>query len=271
MEEQMPVKPTETTTPRLRIRELFATTLLFSSVMISSSEAGGPEYMKLDFKEVPAVEIKGCWDTSGVFVATDIEELPRAQRPKLRGEIQAVDPGNSEITMYGIRIRIDQETQVADTEKGISAIEDLEIGRRVEVSCEINSENKWEARKIKVTDIKESDKIKGSITRVAVDGAPPDTLEIHGLLILLVGETDVNEPGSFFEENESDQPVLGGADTNMQSRLVSVYAPRDSYGVKAVCAATPIELPGLGFPDAACRYHDTMGITIGGTDATDAF
>jgi alginate production protein len=214
MEELMLLMPTDALFRTDRIKQIAGTIILCILFVVATSEAGNPEYMKLDYGEVPAVEIKGYWDTSGVFIATDIEELPKPRRPKLRGDIQAVDLRNTEITMYGIPIKIDDETQFTDAEKGISAIEDLKAGQRIEVSCKINTEKQWEARKIKASDIKESDKIKGSVTRAAVDGNPPDTLEIHGLLILLITETDVNEPGSFFEEIEFDELAYSGADEN---------------------------------------------------------
>lgn len=206
--------PPNTGLPRIKIRDVLLIITLYSLITAASSRAGDAEYMKLDYQEVPAVEIKGYWDTTGVFVATDIEELPRPRRPKLRGEIQAVDMRNREIMMYGIPISVDDETQFMDAEKGISELRDLKAGQRAEVSCKVNSENQWEARKIKASDIKENDKIKGSITRVSVDGNPPDTLEINGLLILLIKGTDVNEPGGFFEEIEFNELAFSGADEN---------------------------------------------------------
>lgn len=181
---------------------------------VSISNAQRPEYMKLDYQEVPAVEIKGYWDTPGVFVATDIEELPRSRRPKLRGPIQSIDLRNMEITMYGIPIGVDDETQFPESEEEVSAIEDLRVGQRIEVSCKADKDNQWKARKIRTSDIKESDKIKGSITKALVDGDPPDTLEIHGLIILLTRETDINEPGSFFEEIEFDKLAFASVEDN---------------------------------------------------------
>lgn len=238
--------PTDMTPLKFPVKKIAGLLILCSSLVAASSRAGDPEYMKLDYEEVPAVEIKGYWDTTGVFVATDIEELPEPTRPKVRGEIQAVDVNNLEITMYGMSIKIDDDTQFMDSEKGISEISDLEAGQRAEVSCRINSEKEWEARKVKVIDIKESDKIKGSVTHSAVDGDPPDTLEIHGLPILLIKETDVNEPGSFFEENGFRKIDLAEANVTTRSHLVFQYAHHDTYDMPAVYSTRPIEPPDPG-------------------------
>ncbi len=160
--------------------------------------------MKLDYEKIPAVEIKGFWDTTGVFVATDIEELPKPRRPKLRGEIQAINLEGKTIMMYGIRIKIDRDTQFQDTGEKKFSLEKLSPGQRVEISCKVDTNGQWEARKVKVKGIKKSNKVKGNITRAAVDGTPPDTLEIQGLLIILTRETDLNKPTGFYDRTERE-------------------------------------------------------------------
>ena len=160
----------------------------------ASVQAGEPEYMKLNYKNIPAMEIKGYWDTSGVFVATDLEELPKLRRPKLRGEIQDIDYEKKTVMMFGLEISISDKTQFLESGIENYNINNLRPGYRVEVSCKVGQDGKWEARKIKVKDIKQNNKIKGSLTRIAVDGSPPDTIEIFGLHIILIEETDVNDP-----------------------------------------------------------------------------
>ncbi len=189
-------------------------------VAVTTPDAQSPEYLKLNYQEVPALEIKGYWDTSGVLVATDIEELPKPRRPKLRGAIQAIDLENMEITMYGIPIEIHDETQFPELEEEASDFDDLQVGQQIEVSCKVGEDNHWKARKIGTSDIKKSNKIKGSITKAAVDGEPPDTLEIHGLIILLTRETDINEPGSFFEEIEFDEMSFAGPEENSEGMVL---------------------------------------------------
>jgi len=168
--------------------------ILSSTIALSTARSGEPEYMKLNYQEVPAVEVKGFWDTSGVFVATDIEELPKKRLPKLRGEIQKIDKDAKTITMYGRQIKIEDRTQFLETVDEEFTIDNLQEGKRVEISCKVGGDGAWKARKIKVKLIKESNKIKGTLTGISVDGNPPDTLEIFGLLIILNRETDVNEP-----------------------------------------------------------------------------
>jgi alginate production protein len=153
----------------------------------------------MDFENVPALEIKGEWDSeNSVFVAVKIEELPKERRPKLRGEIQKIDPENETITVYGIPIEIDDETQYSDSDGDFKS---LKVGQRVEVSCKIR-EHGWEASKLKLKDVKDSDKIKGTVTRFSIDGESPDTLEIHGLIIILTEKTRIVEPTGFYEDKE---------------------------------------------------------------------
>ena len=201
------------------IQRVLGISLFLSAIALTPSKAGQPEYMELDYHKVPALEFKGYWDTSGVFVATDLEELPKPRLPKLRGSIQGIDLENGIITMYGVPIEIYDKTQFLEAEEEYS-LDDLKIGQRIEVSCKIDESGRWKARKVKVKGIKESDKIKGTITRISVDGNPPDTVEIHGLIILLIRETDLNEPGSFFEEEEFEELALAGAESNSEGIIL---------------------------------------------------
>lgn len=184
----------------------FFTAVLTVLTAPKSIAGGKPEYMKLDYSKVPAVEIKGVWDDqAGVFVASDIEELPQERRPKLRGTLQAVDLEKKSITLYGLKIEIDDRTQFLDSGQEKFTIEDLKVGNWIEVTCNFDEEDgEWEARKIKVKDIKHSNKIKGTITKFSIDGDPPDTLQIHNLLIILNKKTDLNYPteGSLYDETE---------------------------------------------------------------------
>lgn len=188
--------------------------LLVAAGPLAKVEAGHPEYMELDYKNVPALEFKGYWDTTGIFVATDIEELPQPRQPKVRGEIQQIDLKNGTVTMYGVPIEIYERTQFLGMTDEEASSNPLKVGQRVEISCKIDEDGTWKARKIKTKDIKSSDKIKGSITRVSVDGNPPDTVEINGLKILLVEDTDVNEPGSYFEQEEFRELNYTNAEEN---------------------------------------------------------
>ncbi|MEE9554992.1 MAG: alginate export family protein [candidate division Zixibacteria bacterium] len=190
--------------PIVTIGLLFGICLYLFSSQIAVAE-GEPEYMRLDFEKIPAVEIKGDWDNDqGAFITSDIEELPQPRRPKLRGILQIVDSKKETITMYGISIEIDDKTQFTDSGDGLTTINDLKEGQWLEVTCKVREDGNWEARKINHKNIKKSNKIKGTLTGVSVDGNPPDTLEIHGLKILLNRKTDVNYPGSSFQKIEED-------------------------------------------------------------------
>ena len=187
------------------LRLIILTPALVLSMIADQALAGEPEYMKMDFKVIKAVEVEGYWDSSGFFIATDIEELPNPRRPKLRGEITEIDLEKSEITMYGMDIEIDEQTQFIESGDGDMSIESLKVGQRVEISCNIDDDDgEWEARKIKTRGIKDSDKIKFAIAKFHIDGIPPDTLEVDGLKIILDEKTDVNEPASSIEDMENN-------------------------------------------------------------------
>lgn len=176
--------------------------LILMALVFSVVYGGEPAYMRMDFEKIPALEIKGEWDAeNSVFIAKRIEELPKERRPKFRGEIQDIDYEKELITVYGIPIEIDDETQFSGSGDDI---DDFKVGQRVEVSCKVRESGYWEASKIKTSDVKESNKVKGTITRTAVDGEPPDTLEIHGLKIILTKKTKILGPAGSFEDREDD-------------------------------------------------------------------
>ncbi len=177
--------------------------LVFALVSISffggELVAGTPEYMQLTYRVGQAYEIELVTDKNGALTANDIEELPKPREPKLRGEIKSIVADSAVVRMFGINVKFTPETEfVMDgTEK--YSFSSLKQGQRVEISCKISDANEWIARKVSVTNIKKSDKVKGTVTRVAVDGKAPDTLYVSGISILLVPETDVNKPTSYRE------------------------------------------------------------------------
>ena len=142
-----------------------------------------------------ALEIEGYWHEDRVFVATEIEKIPRPRRPKLRGPIEAVDRDKRQIQVYGIPIVVDASTEFID-ERDVVAFESLREGLRLEVSCSIDDNGRLVARKIRTTDIKPNDKIKGTITDVAMDGVAPDSISISGITIILGTENQSRDPGT---------------------------------------------------------------------------
>lgn len=130
------------------------------------------------------LEIEGYWNPSGSFVATDVELVPGSSRPKLRGVIQGLDANERTITLYGVPIRILDDTESGDAEGEPVRLEELNPGQRVEVTCTVEN-GRWEASKVYLRNVKSSDKIKGTATATDLDGELPETVEIHGLLILV--------------------------------------------------------------------------------------
>ncbi len=129
-----------------------------------------------------AMEVEGVW-RDGAFVTDEVERLSHPRRPKLRGTIQTVDRDHGTIRMYGVPIMIDAATEFLDGRR--TRLAALQPGRRIEVSSTIDEDGSWRARKIRTESLKESDKIKGIVTAVAMDGIAPDSLEISGITIIL--------------------------------------------------------------------------------------
>ncbi|MCI0330423.1 MAG: DUF5666 domain-containing protein [candidate division Zixibacteria bacterium] len=165
--------------------------LLFSSVPASASPK--PEYMKLKIGD--AVEVDGEWDKkAGVFVADDIEKLPDPRRPKLRGAIVKILTPEKSFVLFGVKIKVDDKTEFMDNGGQAVRFENFKAKMRVEVTSRVDEFGNWIARKIETGKLKPSDKIKGTVTRLAFDGTPPDTFEISGLKILVVEGTDLFGP-----------------------------------------------------------------------------
>ncbi len=167
------------------------TILLFSSALVPASPK--PEYMKL--KVGDAVEVDGEWDKkAGIFIADDIEKLPDPRRPKLRGAIAKVSSTEKSFVLFGMKIKVDNKTEFMDNGGQAVRFENLKVKMRLEVTSRVDENGNWIARKIEIGRLKASDKIKGTVTRLAFDSAPPDTFEISGLKILVVEDTDLFGP-----------------------------------------------------------------------------
>src|SRR5262245_44775574 len=98
------------------------------------------------------VEIEGIWRADREFTAVQIERLPEARRPKLRGPVGGFDAAAHELRLAGVRIGLDDETQFVDvpTARGPEA---LASATRAEVSCKIDDDGRWIARKIRLQDV----------------------------------------------------------------------------------------------------------------------
>ncbi len=150
--------------------------------------AGTPEYMKLNPSVGIGVEFKGKMNETGLFIASDIEPLARPRSPKLRGEITRWNDQEGVVEIFGQAIALDDKTDFTDSARG-----DLVSGKRAQISCRVDEETgAWIAKSISIANIKASDKIKGTITQMWVDGVAPDTLSIDGFLVILDEDTDLS-------------------------------------------------------------------------------
>ncbi|MCI0330422.1 MAG: alginate export family protein [candidate division Zixibacteria bacterium] len=176
-------------------------TILWFSVFaltlgLSKSTEAGP-YTKL--KEGDGVEVSGSWSGEGIFIARSVEKLAKARRPKLRGTIDKLDRKDSSFVLFGLKIKVEARTLFPARGEGTVGIQALKDGMRLEITCNVSEQGTWTADKIDWNEIKASDKIKGTITRLIFDSKPPDTIEISGLKILVTEETDLYGSARYLE------------------------------------------------------------------------
>jgi alginate production protein len=193
---------------------------LVSGLLPMEAQAGAPEYLQLHAEPGMALEIAGFWDPKiRIFIADDMEILPQERLPKLRGEIQEIGKKDSTIVIFGMPVRVYERTEFIQDGGASVNFGSLKKGMRIEVSCKFDEDGSWKARKIKTNDVKKSDKIKGTLTRVAIDGNAPDTLEMSGFLILLVNETDIVDPTGSLRQIEKELfPDI---------KMADMYSPSD--------------------------------------------
>ncbi|MSR63597.1 MAG: PAS domain S-box protein [Planctomycetes bacterium] len=134
------------------------------------------------------LEFEGFWNPNGSFVANDVEVLPAAARPSLRGSVKTVDSASRTFTLYGRTIEVTDDSESADDKGEPVPFEELAPGKRVEVTCKIVGE-RWIADRVYLKKVKNSDKVKGTVTRAELDGRAPESVEIHGLMIVLEPQT----------------------------------------------------------------------------------
>ncbi len=175
------------------------------AVLIFNTDIGfanSPEYIALNIETGKAYEVEGYFEDGQSFIATDIEVLPKPRKPKLRGIVDNIDFKNSTISIFGKQIRITSKTEFIDDGSQKNSISNLKLGKLVQVTCRIQENGNWKATKIKLRDVKKSKKIKGTVTKVSIDGIAPDTIEVSGLIIILNNKTDVNDATSHLYKME---------------------------------------------------------------------
>ena len=174
--------------------------LALTAVAAAPTAAGQPGYMKLKPRVGLGVEVKGRLNDAGLFAASDIEALDEPRSPKLRGRLGDVDHAAGTVVMFGMTIDVNDRTEVTGKRPA-----DLRAGDRVEMKVHVDgATGRWRARSIETGDIKDSNKIKATITAMWVDGVAPDTLSLDGLLVLLDDRTDFDQTAMLEHPIEED-------------------------------------------------------------------
>jgi PAS domain S-box-containing protein len=153
------------------------------------------------------LEFEGYWNPNGSFIATDVEMLPGTVRPRLRGVIQVVDGERRTFTIYGVPIHLTEGSESGDVPDQRVRIEDLAVGRRVEVTCKV-VDGRWEADEVYLQKVKGSDKVKGTVTASELDGVAPETVEIHGLLVVVAPATYSGPESALGRIEKATQMIL---------------------------------------------------------------
>ncbi len=195
------------------------------------------------------------------LVADDIELLSQPRRPSLRGAIEALDEDRSAFKILGHWIFIDDRSirEFDGSTLGISA---LRVMQRLEVTCRIASDGQWFARTITVTDVKPTDKVKGTITSIPDGNQLPYRLGLQGLFILMEQGTDfVSDEDFIVSELFSDLKAddvngdAGGYGFNIASKFFVSGSARHIYRRED---RLTLELPGesqAGFSEPSARLE----------------
>lgn len=190
--------------------------------------------------EASGIEVEGYWNPDGSVVATDIKIEESSPRPRLRGAIQALDPAARTLRLFGRTIHVDDKTE-DDDEQPLDFAR-LSVGQRVEASCNVE-EGLWRARKIELRDVKNSDQIKGQVTKKELDGVRPEWVEIHGLLILVEPVPHANPENAFARIGLGTQMFTALYDLKRSAHdLMASEAGAAGAGERLVQAAERIQL-----------------------------
>jgi PAS domain S-box-containing protein len=155
------------------------------------------------------LSIEGRWDGKELFVAEEIERLPRSRRPQLRGPISALDAAAGTIVLHGRSVRITSQTEIDRDEGALAWLAAAQLGQRVEASCQVEASGAWLARKLETRGVKESDKVKGRVTGVDLTARPLRRLDIEGLAVGVPADVAVSVPqGPLYRMEMATQMTL---------------------------------------------------------------
>lgn len=162
---------------------------------------------RVDLEHV-VLEFEGFWNPSGSFVADDIEVLAGSARPRLRGALQSIDEQQHTFTLYGVRLHVTEDSESGDVDDEPVSLEDLRVGQRVEVTCQVQPDGRWDVHKLYLADVKSTDKIKGVVTQAELDGEAPETVELHGLVIVVEPSTSTGPVSALGRIERATQMIL---------------------------------------------------------------
>lgn len=154
------------------------------------------------------LEFEGFWNPSGGFVATDVEVQAGSARPRLRGPVQSVDEEHAVFTVYGVPVHVTERSESGDVDDEPVRVGELAAGQRVEVTCNVREDGTWEAHKVYLSAVKDTDKVWGVVTAGELDGEAPDTVEIHGLLIVVEPSTSSGPVSALGRIERATQMIL---------------------------------------------------------------
>ncbi len=156
----------------------------------------------------------------GTWIADEVEVLGGRRRPKLRGPVDAVDQAASSLRMFGVSILVPPQVAASDLPEG--RLGGIQPGDRLEISCTLDADGNWSARKIRTGDIKSSNKIKGMVTGVSMDGISPDSVAISGITILFDQTSRAPNPDVELKRiSLATRMVLLAQDCTLAARRVS--------------------------------------------------
>jgi PAS domain S-box-containing protein len=204
-----------------------------------------------------ALAIEGEWD-GATFRAEEIERLPRSRRPKLRGSIEVLDPSARSLTLYGREIRMATETEIDAPESTRDPFAALAPGVRVEVSCRVEPDGRWFARKIEARGVKSSDKIKGTVSAASQRSSGEVELSIDGLAVVVPQGVEMDFPRGPLYRMELATQLTSAIEEALAAAQVLVEQRSRERTLRAAGERARADDVERGVEDAQDRLEDSL-------------
>jgi alginate production protein len=193
-----------------------ALTGLLAVTTLLSRPATAAESALRKLREGDTVAAKGSWDgDKGVFLVDEIERLPKAHRPSVRGVIESVDSDAARLVILGRDVHVNGETAFlsASGQSG-GGLSDLRPGGLAEVTAKVDETGTWTATKVVWRGIKipSVERVRGAITAIHSRDNSVESVEVSGLR-LQTTPTTVFE-GDYLEEELLDSLFSDEGDVN---------------------------------------------------------